>query len=211
MNSKITVILIIVVIVLGLGAGAWWYLESREDTKNLADVLSGDEEVAQTSPQENIEEENRVFATDDFSIRYPEGWRSVQAPVGVSAIIINQNEIISDPQAKKANFRSYLSISYDSYGQTTQDQYITTVKQQLLVALPGSEFLHENKTSVNGRDAYAFEIKGTQNGFDFHVLMVIVEGEGEDVWVLSFNTLESLWDGYLDTFADTTNTFVVKK
>jgi len=212
-------ILIFVVILLCVG-GAWWYLGDRENDESPSDVAQdisqsgeplGEKENNFVAPQNNTEDENRVIATDDFSVRYPEGWKSAPAPMGVSAIIVNQNETISDPQAKKANFHSYFSVSYDSYNGKTQEQYIDTLKQQLFAALFEPEFLNENTVSVNGQTARAFEIKGTQSGFDFHVLMVVVEGVDEDVWVLSFNTLESLWDGYTQTFADITNSFVVKK
>src|SRR3989344_3433434 len=46
---------------------------------------------------------------------------------------------------------------------------------------------------------------------NFKILMVIVKGQGDDVWVMSFNTTKSSWEGYKKTFYDIANSFSLKK
>jgi len=64
---------------------------------------------------------------------------------------------------------------------------------------------------INSRTARAIEADLTQQGVNFKILIVAVKGEGDDVWVISFNTLQSSWMAYQETFSDIANSFKLKK
>ena len=51
----------------------------------------------------------------------------------------------------------------------------------------------------------------SQENINFKVLMVLITGDYDDIWVVSFNTLESMWNGYKDAFYNSAESFVVKK
>ncbi|MFA5083784.1 MAG: PsbP-related protein [Candidatus Paceibacterota bacterium] len=203
MKNKILPIIIIFIIVLGIVGAAQWYLSTHKNAaeKNPATSLPG--QSGQTNGQ-------NVFANDDFSFTYPNGWQSVPPQTGVSAMIVKQNEISTDPQAKKMNFQSYMSVSYAPSDKTSKNLIIDAVKNQLRSLIPDIAFSQEKSLTINQNDAYAMEMNLNQGGINFHILMVLVWGKGNDVWILSFNTLESLWQGYADTFGEITQTFTVK-
>lgn len=214
MQTK-TIIILVIIIVAGVGIAAGLILkkgdsgvvEMPENVSPGSTAPTGDKNTSPVTDQPNSE---NVVANDNFSFQYPTGWRSVPPPQGASAMVVAQSEAISDPQALKMNFKSYIAVSYDT-SKNDLIQYADTVKTQLRTAFSEASFLNEKATSINGRDAYAMEAFLNKSGVNFHVLMVMVRGEGDDVWVLSFNTIESLWNSYAVAFGDTANAFVVKK
>lgn len=191
MQNKTLIYTIIAIIILGAAAGIYFTRENK--------ILGN----------ESIKEEN-VLVTDDFSIERPEGWEQMSAPMGVSAIVVNVNEQITDPEAKKINFRSYFSVSYDTLQGKTEPEYFNYIKNSLTQALPEIKFTQEKQITINNDKAQALEADLTQQGVDFKVLMVITKGQGSDVWIISFNTLKSKWDGYKDLFYQTAGTFRLK-
>ncbi|MFH1000934.1 MAG: hypothetical protein V1783_08855, partial [Bacteroidota bacterium] len=62
-----------------------------------------------------------------------------------------------------------------------------------------------------GKAAYTVEADMFQKEVNFKALMVMVKGEGDDVWVLSFNTTKSAWAGYEQPLRDVVNSFSLKK
>ena len=108
------------------------------------------------------------------------------------------------------NFQSYLSVSYSSSENNEKKQIIDAIKIQLRSLIPNITFSNEQSLSINKNDAYAMEMNLNQNSIDFHILMVLIWGKESDVWVLSFNTLESMWQGYAGTFGEISRSFIVK-
>jgi len=214
--KHIKLILSIIVVVIVLGGGIWWYLTNNKDAQR---PQSASQEsfpntdklpfVQQPPTQEDLNN-GGVIANDNFSIDYPAGWASSTAPEGIDALIIKQDENITNQQALTAGFQSYIAVSPDSFAQKSQAQYVDLVKQQLSSLLPDATFTNEHAATINGRSAYEFEIKLNQNDINFHVLMVVIQGNNDDAWVISFNTLEEFWSGYAQTFADISNSFQVK-
>jgi len=76
--------------------------------------------------------------------------------------------------------------------------------------LPEIVFVNENPGSIGGRDAYFIEANLTQQGVDYKVFLVLVRGKGDDIWTISFNTLESDWLKYKDLFYQTAESFEVR-
>lgn len=203
-------LLIIIIVIFVLAAMAYWFLSTQrnilgENNLNAPGAVSGN------NLNQNLEPSGEnVFATDDFSLTYPAGWRQVPAMTGVSAMIVKGNENITDPEAKKMNFQSYLAVSYDSSEGKTKEQVAEYLKTELRAVIPEAIFSRENFLTLNGREAYATEVTFKKSGIDFHVLEVVVWGEGNDLWILSYNTLEELWSSYVREFEEMTQGFKVK-
>lgn len=151
------------------------------------------------------------LVTDDFEMNIPSGWIQAQPMAGTSAIVVNTKESLNDPAVKKINFKSYFAVSYDVFQGKSLDEYSETIKNGLRQTVQGVVFANEHDIVVNGRPARAFEAEMSQQGVNFRVLMVLVKGEGDDAWVLSFDTTKSAWDGYAQTFSDIVNSFKLKK
>jgi len=161
--------------------------------------------------QIDTEQPQNKLATNDFEVGLPTGWRQTAPAMGVSAMAVNANEHIDDPAAQKINFKSYFAVSYDTLQGKNISEYAQTVKSGLQQAISNSIFTKEQDMTINGRSARAMEVELTQQGVNFKVLMVIVKGQGDDFWVMSFNTTKSSWEGYKETFYDIANSFSLKK
>ena len=164
-----------------------------------------------TNKQTNTEQSQSKLVTDDFDINLPAGWRQTAPAMGASAMAVNANEHIDDPAAQKINFKSYFAVSYDTLQGKNMSEYAQTVKSGLQQAISNAVFTKEQDMTINGRSARAMEVELTQQGVNFTILMVIVKGQGDDVWVMSFNTTKSSWEGYKETFYDIANSFSLKK
>ena len=161
--------------------------------------------------QTDTERPQDKLVTNDFEVDLPTGWRQTAPAMGASAMAINANEHIDDPAAQKINFKSYFAVSYDTLQGKNMSEYAQTVKSGLQQAISNAVFTKEQDMTINGRSARAIEVELTQQGVNFTILMVIVKGQGDDVWVMSFNTTKSSWEGYKETFYDIANSFSLKK
>lgn len=155
--------------------------------------------------------EENVLIKDSFSISIPQGWEETQAPMGVSAIAVNTSEEVNDPAAQKINFRSYLSVSYDSLQGKNKEEYIKYVKSSLEQLSTDVNFIEDKQIMVGGKEAQAMEIEIIQQGVNFKVLLVLIWGENEDIWVMGFNTTKDKWGEYNSLFYQTASTFQIKK
>jgi hypothetical protein len=165
------------------------------------------------TPVENdvITSKNQLV-TDDFSMELPPGWEKIISTVEeVSAMATNPDEVINDVAAQKNNFKSYLAVSTDTISGQTVGEYMQLIKTELQKIAPGVIFSNENDLTINEKSARAVEIEMTQQGIDFKILMVVIRGNGDDVWALSYNTVKSSWDGYIESFADSARSFTLKK
>ena len=195
--KKSFVIVIGVVLIISIGGAAWWYINTHGNT-------------AKESSEEAKQPQNKII-TDDFSINLPTGWKQTTAAMGASAMAVNANEDINDPTAQKINFKSYLAVSYDIFQGKNMNDYLQTVKNGLSQTISNVIFIKEQDMTINGRPAHAIEMELIQQGVNFKILMVVVKGQGDDAWVISFNTIKSGWDGYKETFYNVANSFSLKK
>jgi hypothetical protein len=205
----------IVLIVLGVISAALIgiYLFKQNKTEISPESTESEETSgeSQEEPGYEVEEKNQVLATDDFSIDLPNGWRKTEATMGVSAMAINFEEEIKDPAAQKINFKSYFAVTYDTLGEKSLNDYLQTAKNELGKVASNVVFTEDQDITINGRPAHATEVELTQQGVDFKVLIVLVKGEGDDVWVLSLNTTKSSWDEYKEMFYSVADSFNLKK
>ena len=164
-----------------------------------------------TNKQTNTEQSQSKLVTDDFDINLPAGWRQTAPAMGASAMAVNVNEHIDDPAAQKINFKSYFAVSYDTLQGKSMSEYEQIVKSGLQQTISNVVFTKEQDMTINGKSAHAIEAELTQQGVNFKILMVIIKGQGDDVWVMSFNTTKSSWEGYKETFYGVANSFNLKK
>jgi len=210
-NKSLILALIILGIVLVILVGVYFI------QKNKALINPSGQDGSTTTSQTVVENQEGVggdankIVTDDFSIDLPDGWKQTAASMGATAMAVNSNEHISDPAAQKINFQSYFAVSYETLQGKSMNDFLQIVKNGLSQTIPNVVFTKEQNMTIDGRIAHAIEAELTQQGVDFKVLVVLVAGQGEDVWVLSFNTTKSSWDGYKETFYSIANSFSVKK
>jgi len=152
------------------------------------------------------------MVTDEFEVIVPAGWIQTAPAIGTSLMAVNSNENINDPAAQKINFKSYFAISRDVLQGKTIDEYSQTVKNFLQQIVSNVIFTkNQNIAAINGKSANAIEAEMSQQGVDFKVLMAIIRGEGDYVWVFSFNTTKNAWDKYKEIFYNIANSFRLKK
>ncbi|MBU1922454.1 hypothetical protein KKD84_04540, partial [Patescibacteria group bacterium] len=127
-----------------------------------------------------------------------------------AAIAVNQNETIKNEAARRINFTSYFSVSYDSLQERTKEEFVQYVKGALAQVASNINYTLEKDIAVDSMDAHALEFELTQQGADFAVLMVLVYGDNGDVWAVSFNTVKEKWDEYKPMFYQTADSFRLK-
>ena len=209
MKNKIAIIiLIIVVVVIAAAVGFYFIQKNKSSINSVGNTVSPDQ--FETNNQTDSEQPQNKLVTDDFEINLPEGWRQTAPAIGTSAMAVNANERIDDSAAQKINFKSYVAVSYDMLQGKSLSEYLQSVKSQLQQTISNVIFAQEHDTTINGKAARAFEANFTQQGVNFKVLMVAVKGIGDDVWVISFNTLQGSWAEYQETFSNIADSFSLK-
>ena len=217
-NKTIIIISVCLGVILAVLIGVYFFKQHKSTVNNAENI-----------PQENFGDTNNTTAnksqgktndtakqfqnkleTDDFSVNLPNGWAKTSPAIGTSAMAINMNENISDPATRKINFKSYFAVSYDTLQSKSMDEYMQTVKSGLQQAIPDIIFTENKNIEINGKPARALEAELAQKGVNFKILMVAIKGNGDDVWVISFNTTKSNWDGYKEIFYYVANSFNLK-
>lgn len=209
MRNKIVIIIIIIMVAIMAVAVGFYFTQKNKLSANPVGNTTPAGQF-ETNNQTNPEQPQNKLITDDFEIILPEGWRQTAPAIGTSAMAVNINEIIDDSAVQKINFKSYFAISYDTLPGKSLSEYLQGVKGQLQQTISDVVFSQEHETTINGKAARAFEASFAQQGVNFKILMVAVEGAGDDVWIISFNTLESTWAQYQEIFSNTANSFSLK-
>ena len=191
----------ILVLIAGLSIG--WFLGRDRSGGNLGagQNIIGGQRAAQ---------EDEMLDKDGFSIVVPKGWKEAAAPTGVSAMVVNTGEEITDPALQKINFKSYYSVSYDNLGERTREEYITYIKDMVKQFAPGINFSSEEDLKINGRDIYKLEADITQQGANFKVLIFLIKGQGNDIWNMSFNSGLDNWEKNKEIFNKIAESFTAK-
>jgi len=225
MKNKIVIIsLIIFAIVLAVLIGVY-FIKQDKSAVNPKEITAQENQNnapanKNEAPPKNQNENNQISAeqaqnkmvTDEFEVIVPAGWIQTAPAIGTSLMAVNSNENINDPAAQKINFKSYFAISRDVLQGKTIDEYSQTVKNSLQQIVSNVIFTkNQNIAAINGKSANAIEAEMSQQGVDFKVLMAIIRGEGDYVWVFSFNTTKNAWDKYKEIFYNIANSFRLKK
>lgn len=201
--SKYLLVTIICLVVIGAGLGIYYFQKSSTE-KQVEPLATQEEQSEKKTKKDNL------LVRDEYSILIPVGWKEVAAPTGVSAMVSYIDEEITDPGAKKINFKTYYSIQYDVLQNKSLTEHAEIVKAQLKQALPEISFVNERSLIVNGREAYNLETDLSQKGVDFKISMVFIKGKADDVWTFIFNTPKSNWQKYQSLFQEIIQSFEVK-
>ncbi|MCL5010690.1 MAG: DUF1795 domain-containing protein [Patescibacteria group bacterium] len=207
MKNKTITIIVLIILVVVLAVSISVYFIKRTPAVNQKGTKSG----AEAGNQANAGQPQNKLITDDFSVNLPAGWKQTAPAIGASAMAVYADENIADPQVQKINFKSYFAVSYDTLQGKSMNDYLQIVKNGLLQTIPNVIFTKEQDIMIGGRPARAMEAELTQQGVNFKILMVVIAGQGEDVWVLSFNTTKGSWDGYKEMFYNIAGSFSLKK
>lgn len=208
MKNKTIISIVIVAIVATVAIIFYSGKQNKQPIVSTENGVSPNQ--VETNNQIKKDQSQGKLITDDFEINLPAGWQKVAPPVGVSVMAVKIDEKIDDLAVQKINFRSYFAVSYDSTQEKSLSEYVQTIKGQLQQTIPDILFTQEQDTAINGKMAKAFEANFSQKGVNFKILMVVVEGLNNDVWVISFNTLQSVWAEYQKTFSDIVGSFKLK-
>ena len=206
MKNKNIIIISIVLIMAGLILAEFFVFKQDKPL----DVNKNDNYTQEGDSLDTEQMENKLV-TDNFSLNLPAGWIKTDAIEGVTAMAINSKENITDPAAKAINFKTYIAVSEDILNGKSLKEYMQIVKDGLRETISNVIFSNENEVVINERPAYAMEANLTQQNVNFKVLMVAVQGEGDDVWVISFNTIAGNWADYENIFSNIANSFTLKK
>ncbi|MDD5221437.1 MAG: hypothetical protein PHV47_02435 [Candidatus Pacebacteria bacterium] len=210
MKNKILIIILIISIIIIATVIGFYFIKQN---KPPANSIENTESLGKTDNDGQINSNHlqNKLVTDDFEITLPVGWQKTEPTIGSSAMAVKIDEQLSDPAAQKINFRSYFAVVYDTMQEKSLEEYIQTTKDQLEQTISNIIFSQEHDATINSQAARAFEADFNQKGIDFKILMVVIKGTNDDVWIISFNTLQSTWTEYKDSFSDIANSFSLKK
>ncbi|MDD5071517.1 MAG: hypothetical protein PHQ42_02155 [Patescibacteria group bacterium] len=191
----------ILVLIVGLSIG--WFLGRSKGEGNFdaGQSFIGGQRAAQ---------EDEILEKDGFSVLLPKGWQEAGAPTGVSAMVVNAGEEITDPALERINFRSYYTVSYDTLGERTVEDYIGYIKEMVKQFAPEIIFTSEGNLKIRDRDAYKLEADLNQSGASFKVLIFLIRGEDDDIWNMSFNSGIFNWEKNREEFGKIADSFSVK-
>ncbi len=209
-NKIIICVSIIAIAVVAVLAGLYFIKQNKVLTNSPENIGQQASTGNQNNEAGNQQSQNKLV-TDDFDIVLPVGWKKTEPAIGTSAMAINVNEQLNDPAAQKINFRSYFAVSYDTLQGKSMAEYMQTTKYALSQTVSSAVFANEQDVNINGRAVRAVEVELTQQGVNFKILIVAIRGEGDDVWIISFNTIKSSWDGYREIFSNIVRSFNLKK
>lgn len=175
----------------------------------------GGEKVAELNLENNdisqgVATQDEILDGNGFSVLIPKGWKEVVAPSGVSAMVLNAEEEITDPALQKLNFQSYYSVSYDTLKEKTMEEYVVYVKDMVKQFAPDIIFTSEESLKVNTNNAYKIEADLNQQGADFKVFIFLVKGKDSDIWNMSFNSGAVNWEKNKEEFNRIGGTFTIK-
>jgi len=222
MKNKILFSVLAVLGVILITGTSFYLLNQNKPADNSAESTAGETtgDLLENQPQPKTEvpkndqpavpQLSNKLVTDDFEMSIPEGWIKADPVAGTSAMAVNANESINDSAAQKIGFKSYLTVSRDTFPGTSLADYLGAVQDELRKVFSDAVFSNEQDTIINGQSARAMEIELSRQGMSFKVLFVLVRGKGDDVWAISFNTAKSAWDGYKETFQSAANSFKLK-
>ncbi|MFH1841487.1 MAG: hypothetical protein ABH800_01875 [Candidatus Nealsonbacteria bacterium] len=215
MKNKILIILIVLVCLTASGV----YIYKNPEKFYFSNLLTGEENKPLTNEkktgEENIEEtlKKTHLVKDEFEIILPAGW---QEAVGFSETLLmafDAEEELTDEKLIEIDFATYLSIkkdSLDKYGIDSVKEYSQSLKTPLAQSIEDLKFTEEREDIINEKEVFYMEIESQQEGIEYKTLLAFVEGNNNDIYVLSFNTSQNSWSSYKDKFYQMVESFNVR-
>jgi len=205
-KKKLFIISIFVfILIIGLSIG--WFLGrgGSRDGGEKAQNNGGSDSIFQGAARQD-----EILDKGGFSVLVPMGWKEIPARTGVSAMVVNSGEEITDQALQKINFRSYYSASYDTLGERTIEEYIVYIKDVVRRFAPDIVFVSEENLKINNNDAYKIEADLNQQGANFKVLIFLIRGKNNDIWNMSFNSGVVNWEKNKAEFIRIAQSFTIK-
>ena len=151
----------------------------------------------------------------DFEITLPPGWQeATSTSEGFLLLAFDAKEDVSGGNFQKLDFRTNLSIKSDDLKKysslDTLEKYVESMKISLIQAVPGINFIQEERKTINGAQAIFIECSSRQKEADFKTLLIFVKGNDSIVYAISFNTFQSSWENYQGIFEQIAQSFKLK-
>lgn len=165
---------------------------------------------AQGQQQIKPEPKDITLEKDGFSVLVPAGWHEGPNFQGVSAVVINLTENITDQTLQKINFRTNYAVSYDTLSGRTEEEYVNYIRESITKLLPSAKLGTEKTDKINGNNAYIIEGDINNQGANLKVMVILIKGKNEDIWTLAFNTSAANYEVYKELFARIAKSFTLK-
>lgn len=140
-----------------------------------------------------IDNRDHIIVKDKFSVLLPKDWQEIE-PVANGIVFSAQN---------LRNLKSNYHITYDMVKDSYKNDYLTYIKQSIIKTSPQVQFLFENKNEI--------EAELLQDKVVYKSLIKVFWGENNEVYLLSFNSLQSDWETNKLIFDKVVNSFEIKK
>jgi len=132
----------------------------------------------------------------DFKILVPPGWKEVINIPKVLALVVKD-----DIQEGSGNqFQSYYAVTHEFLKDEKFDNYLLKIKDELFSLKPEAKLETEGYRQFNDKNFYTLEISFNENTNKIKGLIVLIPGKNNDLWAITFNTLETNWDKYQALF-----------
>lgn len=165
--------------------------------------------ILKPSVVDNVNLPKNTIENESFSVKLPEGWVEIDPISGSLAMAIKNEELIIDATAQGIGFRSYYSVLRDIYDKENEQEYLNKVKDSLKQSFAEIATTNEGTKETDNGKVYFIESKFNQQDIDFIVLLAI-KIKDQNVWIMSFNTIEEKWEEYKNLFYQVAESFKIK-
>jgi|GEM_PF-3343806 len=137
----------------------------------------------------------KSIAKDNFTINVPSDWAEQESAPGTILTMVRTGDI-QNSVAKKLDFRSRFTISYQYLGAKTFKTHLAELEDQIKGDYPQATFIERDPISKQYQRGRVVEGTVTQDGLNYKFLVFMIagrvaeDGKARDAWILSFITLK---------------------
>lgn len=203
-SGKKLILIILPILVIG-GIGYYSIKIYKESGKQAVGPESAEKAVAP--------EKAAVLSKDDFSIKLLNSvsdWKEnnlssankTEQRYGLLSMVIN-------PETKSVAPTDYLLMSRRALNGQSVKVHIDNLKNSLSRTIGNIEFVSQRGEMINNHNGYFIEAKIDRPETKLRVLITLVEGDKDDIWMLSFNSAPEHWEQYKDSFYQSARSFQI--
>ncbi|HPR91214.1 MAG TPA: hypothetical protein PK547_00530 [Candidatus Paceibacterota bacterium] len=149
--------------------------------------------------------------TNYFRLKLPPGWETQEPapePFLLKATYVKNGS--QDPLARKINYRTNLSIAHETLEGETLATYASLLEAKIKSLQDKTIIRSESQTIFNNNSAYLIDAETKDNNIELKNIIVVIQGERDDAWVISLNTTKLDWDNMAFQFYEVLNSFQLK-
>jgi len=149
--------------------------------------------------------------TNYFRLKLPPGWETQEPapePFLLKATYVKNGS--QDPLARKINYRTNLSIAHETLEGETLATYASLLEAKIKSLQDKTIIRSESQTIFNNNSAYLIDAETKDNNIELKNIIVVIQGERDDAWVISLNTTKLDWDNMASQFYEVLNSFQLK-